>query len=72
MPKKNLEKIYKEISQLTGNEKKIILSKLISDIPISSDNKNTTSITDLKGIGKEIWQGIEAQQYINNERNSWE
>jgi len=29
-------------------------------------------ITDLRGLGKEIWQGVDAQQYIDAERDSWE
>ncbi len=29
-------------------------------------------ITELRGLGKEIWQGQDAQEYINAERDSWE
>jgi hypothetical protein len=29
------------------------------------------SILDLAGLGQEIWQGIDAQQYVNSERDSW-
>jgi hypothetical protein len=29
------------------------------------------SIMELRGLGKEIWQGIDAQKYVNNERASW-
>lgn len=28
-------------------------------------------ITELKGLGKELWEGIDAQEYVNNERDSW-
>ncbi len=30
------------------------------------------SITSLKGCGKEIWQGVDAQNYINRLRGEWE
>jgi hypothetical protein len=30
------------------------------------------SILELEGLGKEIWQGIDVQKYIEEERNSWE
>jgi hypothetical protein len=26
---------------------------------------------ELEGLGKEIWQGIDAQDYVNQERDSW-
>ena len=28
-------------------------------------------ITELDGLGAEIWNDIETEQYINKERNSW-
>jgi len=29
------------------------------------------SILELRGLGKEIWQDIDAQEYIDQERASW-
>ena len=29
------------------------------------------SILELQGLGKEIWNGIDAQDYVNCERSSW-
>jgi len=29
------------------------------------------SILELQGLGKEIWQGIDVQEYIDRERASW-
>ena len=29
------------------------------------------SILELRGLGREIWQEIDAQRYINEERASW-
>ena len=33
--------------------------------------KKKHSIMELKGLGKEIWEGIDAQKYVNMERKSW-
>ncbi len=30
------------------------------------------NIMELQGLGKEIWEGIDAQEYVNNERASWD
>jgi hypothetical protein len=30
------------------------------------------SILELEGLGKEIWQGINVEDYINEERDSWD
>jgi hypothetical protein len=29
------------------------------------------SILELRGLGKEIWQGVDVQDYIDQERASW-
>lgn len=29
------------------------------------------SILELEGLGKELWNGIDAQEYVNQERDSW-
>ncbi len=28
-------------------------------------------ITELRGLGKEVWNNIDAQEYVNAERDSW-
>jgi hypothetical protein len=29
------------------------------------------SVMEFKGLGKEIWEGIDVQKYIDEERDSW-
>ena len=29
------------------------------------------NFADIKGIGKEAWKGMAAQDYVNQERNEW-
>ncbi|MBU2444012.1 MAG: hypothetical protein KJ666_00360 [Bacteroidetes bacterium] len=68
----NTERIYKEISQLPNNEKMILLSKLMLEISVYLERNCKVNIYDIKGVGKEIWEGIDAQEYVNKERASWE
>ena len=30
------------------------------------------SITELKGLGKEIWKDVDADEYVAKERDSWD
>lgn len=68
----NTETIYREISKLPANEKMILLSKLISEISTYIESTRKVNIYDIKGVGKEIWEGMDAQEYVNKERASWE
>ncbi len=30
------------------------------------------NILELQGLGKEVWEGVDAQEYVRNERASWD
>lgn len=34
-------------------------------------SKSRRSILELRGLGKEIWEGVNAQAYVEQERASW-
>ena len=36
------------------------------------DEPQSHSIMELEGLGAEIWQDVDAQEYIDQERASWE
>jgi hypothetical protein len=44
------------------------LETLVEKHPLT---ENRTSILELQGLGKAIWQGIDAQEYVDRERASW-
>ncbi|RJQ49815.1 MAG: hypothetical protein C4530_22660 [Desulfobacteraceae bacterium] len=67
-----VETIYRQISKLKDNEKKVLLTKLITEISLSGKVQQNLNIYDLKGVGKEVWNNIDAQEYVNSERASWE
>jgi hypothetical protein len=37
----------------------------------SQDCEQATSVMELCGLGQEIWQQKDAQEYVNSERASW-
>ena len=37
---------------------------------VYSTGETSYSVLELKGLGKEIWQGIDAQEYVDQERRS--
>ena len=47
----------------------IISRQLVSETQLSEPPVN---IMALHGLGKEIWQGIDAQSYVNELRQEWE
>jgi hypothetical protein len=48
-----------------------LISELLADVRHRVIPKTQHRITELRGLGKEIWNGIDAQEYVDGERASW-
>ena len=64
-------KIINEIDTLGYIDKLHILSYITKDL-IKNGEKPARSLSELKGLGKEIWQNRNIDNYIQTERASWE
>jgi hypothetical protein len=38
----------------------------------SGDGTHQRRLSELRGLGKEIWQGIDAQEYVDQLRDEWD
>jgi hypothetical protein len=69
-----LDAIVKEIRTLPIEERKrlinLIVDSLTESLPAEKPRKR--SLRELRGLGKEIWAGIDAQEYVNRERDEWD
>jgi hypothetical protein len=57
-------------AELTQDE----LQQLAETLAQHAGRKNggTHQITDLRGLGKQTWKGVDADQYVAGERDSWD
>jgi hypothetical protein len=66
------EEIYQQyVKPLPNNEKLRLIAKVSIDLA-ENETMPKRSIMELHGLGKEIWEGIDAQEYVNELRNEWE
>ncbi len=63
--------IRHQVKTLTPDEQLRLLEELSAMVNFPKLTKSKRSIMDLEGLGKEIWQGFDAQEYIDQERDSW-
>jgi len=47
------------------------MSELAEYLRVHAAPESRTSILELRGLGKEIWKGIDAQEYVDRERAAW-
>ncbi|MGQ9625393.1 MAG: hypothetical protein ACUVV0_00615 [Anaerolineae bacterium] len=67
---------YKEllsrVRQLDLIEQLRLLEELVASVRRRLTTRPRRNIMELQGLGKEIWQGIDAQEYVRQERASWD
>ena len=56
---------------LKGTFTRTQLKNLAEYLDDRSNGQNDHSVLELQGLGKELWQSIEAQEYVRQERDSW-
>jgi len=67
----NYQKISHQIKDLTLAEQLNLLEYLAKLVRQQTIRQPERSIMELEGLGKDIWQGLDAQEYVNRERDSW-
>jgi hypothetical protein len=63
--------ILSRVQRLTPADQLRLLEELAALIRRQVTTRSQRSILELQGLGKEIWQGIDAQEYVDRERASW-
>jgi len=70
-PVAKVDELYEQhIRRLTPQQKWQLMEKIARDLATlkPSQVEPTPSLLDLAGLGAEVWQGVDAQQYVENLR----
>jgi len=70
----DLDQIYEQqIKPLPRAVRLQLLARIAQDLAVSDPTDEPEhSLLELEGLGAEIWQGIDAQQYVNELRDEWD
>jgi len=63
--------VLSRIQRLTPAHQLRLLEELAALVRRQVTTRARRSILELQGLGKEIWQDIDAQEYVDRERASW-
>ncbi len=64
-------KVLRRAQRLTPADQLRLLEELAAQVRGPATLQPRRSILDLQGMGKEIWLGMDAQEYVDRERASW-
>ena len=69
----SVEQLYEEqIRHLTPEQKLRLIALIAQELAEDSPKRPRRSIMELHGLGAEIWQGIDAQEYVEQLRSEWD
>ncbi len=71
MPATTYHEILDRIQGLEPLEQFRLLEEIVALLRRRMRDAKPRSILELQGLGKELWQGTDIQQYVDEERASW-
>ena len=63
--------IADQLTLITMISQQLTDQTLVTIQPEYVEKESQHSIMELHGLGKEIWEGIDAQEYVNTLRQEW-
>jgi hypothetical protein len=64
-----LADLIREIRELSISERKMLLMIIADSL---TETAKTRSLLELEGLGAELWEGIDAQAYVDSLRSEWD
>ncbi len=73
-PTATVDELYEQhIRMLTPQQKRQLMEKLAQELePPVEEETRSSRLLELAGLGAELWQGTDAQRYVNQQRDEWE
>jgi plasmid stability protein len=70
---KNLpDRLYKKLQAQAKRERRSVAQEVTHLLSAALEAPEPLSILELQGLGKELWQGVDATSHVERERASWD
>lgn len=68
-----IAEILQQAKILSVQERKELIKLLVDSLDVpEAGTRQQRRLSELRGLGKEIWEGIDAQKYVTQLRNEWD
>jgi hypothetical protein len=64
--------MLEKLPQLTRREKLKLIEEIFTGLQREIEKPPFRDIMEYKGFAKEAWESVDAQEYVDEERNSWD
>lgn len=70
---KNLpDPLYKKLQARARRDRRSLAQEIIQILTQATEEPPPLSILDLRGLGKELWRGLDPTAFVERERRSWD
>lgn len=70
---KNLpDALYRKLQRRARQQRRSVAQEVTQLLSAALEARPSQSIVALRGLGKELWVGIDAPQHVDRERRSWD
>lgn len=70
---KNLpDSLYRKLRARAKRDRRSVAQEVIHILSQATEESAPLSILDLKGLGKEVWRGVDPTAFIEQERRTWD
>jgi hypothetical protein len=63
--------ILNQVERLTPDEQRQLMKDIEAMLQRQAESKPRHSVKEFRGIAKDHWKGVNVQEYIDQERDSW-
>jgi hypothetical protein len=70
----SVSEIYEQIRALPAAQRLELVAMIARELVaegVTTPERPKFKLTDLEGLGKEIWEGVDAQEYVDRLRGPW-
>lgn len=66
------DNLYNTLQRRAEQERRSVSQQVIHLLSRSLEESAPRSILELRGLGKELWRGVDAAEHVERERQSWD
>lgn len=64
--------LYGRLQERADKERRSLSQEVIRLLEQAVAAPEASSVLELKGLGKELWKGMDAARHVEEERNAWD
>lgn len=66
------DSLHRKLKKRAAREHRSVAQEVVHLLTASVETPEPLSILELRGLGKEVWRGIDAAAHVEEERSSWD